>query len=92
MTVFLPCFNGEVSVYVGTDTDEYESFKVCGSHHSHEHLLYAHENGVGHTLQGIEDTIDNLEFQRSMIAHFLLEDMGEDPVNTITGYYSLSYT
>jgi hypothetical protein len=22
MTVFLPCFNGEESVYVGTDTDE----------------------------------------------------------------------
>lgn len=38
-------------------------------------------------LQGIEDTIDDLEFQRSMIAHFLLEDMGEDPVNTITRYY-----
>lgn len=34
-------------------------------------------------LQGIEDTINDLEFQRSMIAHFLLEDL----VNAITRYY-----
>lgn len=37
-------------------------------------------------LQGIEDTVDDLEFRHSMITHALLEDMREDLVNTITEY------